>query len=165
MAALIILGALSFFLAIIAFRRSPAILADALRSALHRFIELAPRMVVAMLLAGFVGQLIPGELVGRSIGPESGLWGVLIASVVGGFVPSGPILAFPVVVVLLQSGAGLPQVVAFITAWSLLAFHRLVIYEMPIMGWNFAWKRVVASLPLPPIAGALTIVLMKIYYG
>ena len=33
-------------------------------------------------------------------------------TIVGGFVPSGPILAFPIVVVLLNSGAGLPQVVS-----------------------------------------------------
>ncbi len=165
MAALVILGGLAFILSIVALRRSPLLLADALRSALHRFIELAPRMAVAMLLAGFVGKLIPGELVGRFIGEKSGLWGIMIASIVGGFVPSGPILAFPVVVVLLASGAGLPQVVAFITAWSLLAFHRLIMYEAPIMGWRFAWQRIVSSLVLPPIAGVLTVVLMKAYYG
>ncbi len=165
MAAIVILGLLSFTLSVMAARRSPLILVEALRSALHRFIELTPRMTVAMLLAGFVGKLIPGELVGEFIGPESGLLGIFIASAVGGLVPSGPILAFPVVVVLLQSGAGLPQVVSFITAWSLIAMHRMLIYEIPIMGWSFAWKRVVSSLALPPVAGLLTIALMKIYYG
>lgn len=165
MAALIILGGLALILAIIAVRRSPALLIQALKSSLHRFIELAPRMAIAMLLAGFVGKLIPAELVGKHIGAESGFAGIMVASVVGGFIPSGPILAFPVIVVLLQSGAGLPQVVAFITAWSLLAFHRLMIYEAPIMGWRFAWQRIVSSLVLPPIAGVLTVALMKIYYG
>ena len=165
MVALFILGALTLCLGTVAFRRSPFLLSDALRSAVFRFVELAPRMVVGLLLAGFVGKLIPSELVGGLIGPETGLWGILIASLVGGFVPSGPILAFPIVVVLLASGAGLPQVVAFITAWSLLAFHRLIIYELPIMGWTFCWQRIVASLPLPLIAGGLTLGLMKIYYG
>ncbi len=165
MVAIFILGALALSLAIIALRRSPTLLADALRSAIYRFIELTPRLIVGLLLAGFVGKLIPSELVAGVIGPETGLWGILIASLVGGFVPSGPILAFPIVVVLLGSGAGLPQVVAFITAWSLLAFHRMIIYELPIMGWTFCWQRIVASLPLPPLAGGITIGLMKIYYG
>ena len=165
MAALIILGGLAFILAVIAVRRSPALLTQALKSSLNRFIELAPRMAVAMLLAGFVGKLIPGELVAQHIGADSGFWGIMLASIVGGFIPSGPILAFPVIVVLLQSGAGLPQVVAFITGWSLLAMHRLVIYEAPIMGWRFAWQRIVSSVVLPPIAGVLTIALMKLYYG
>ena len=165
MAALLILGALALCLATVALRRSPALLGDAVRSAIHRFVELTPRMIVGLLLAGFVGKLIPSELVAGVIGPETGFWGILIASLVGGFVPSGPILAFPIVVVLLGSGAGLPQVVAFITAWSLLAFHRLIIYELPIMGWTFCWQRIVASLPLPFIAGGMTIGLMKIYYG
>ena len=165
MAAVVILGLLASILSVFAIRRSPLIMVEALRSALHRFIELAPRMAVAMLLAGFVGKLIPGEAVAGAIGPESGLTGIVIASIVGGFIPSGPILAFPIIVVLLQSGAGLPQVVAFITAWSLLAFHRMVIYEIPIMGWGFAWKRIVSSLALPPIAGVLTVLLMKVWYG
>lgn len=165
MAALVILGALVGMLSIIAFRRSRDMPAEALRSAWRRLVELAPRMAVAMVLAGFVGKLIPAESVGLWLGPETGMRGVLIASAIGGFVPSGPILAFPVVVVLLQSGAGLPQVVAFITAWSLLAWHRLIIYEAPLMGWSFAWKRLVSSLILPPVSGALTIGLMRIYYG
>ena len=165
MAALIILGALAGILSFIAFRRSPELPALALRAAWRRFVEFAPRMAVAMVLAGFVGRLIPEEAAGRWIGPETGFLGVLIASGIGGFVPSGPILAFPIVVVLLQSGAGLPQVVAFITAWSLLGWHRLVIYEAPMMGWSFGLKRLVSSLALPPVSGALTMGLMRIYYG
>ena len=165
MVALSILGSLTLCLAIVAIRRSPLLFAEGLRSAMLRFVELAPRMIVGLLLAGFVGKLIPSEMVGGVIGPETGLWGILIASLVGGFVPSGPILAFPIVVVLLGSGAGLPQVVAFITAWSLLAFHRLIIYELPIMGWTFCWQRIVVWLPLPVIAGGMTVGLMKLYCG
>ena len=165
MAALVILGLIVAVCSYFAIRQSPAILTQSLRASWRRFIELAPRMAVAMLLAGFVGKLIPAALVGGAIGPESGFLGIMIATLVGGFIPSGPILAFPIVVVLLNSGAGLPQVVAFITAWSLLAWHRLIIYEAPIMGWRFSWQRIVSSLILPPIAGVLTIGVMKIWFG
>jgi uncharacterized membrane protein YraQ (UPF0718 family) len=165
MAAIVILGVLASILSIVALRRSPLLFLEGLGDALHRFVELAPRMAVAMLLAGFVGKLIPGQVVAHHIGADSGLEGILLATVAGGFVPSGPILAFPVIVVLMQAGAGYPQVVAFLTAWSVFALHRVMIYEIPIMGWSFAWRRLAASLPLPPIAGVLTMGLMKLYYG
>ena len=58
---------------------------------------------------------------------------VTLASVIGGFIPSGPSVSFPVVVVLLQAGAGFPQVVAFLTAWSIVALHRVLIYEIPLL--------------------------------
>ena len=78
MAALLILGALALCLATVALRRSPALLGDAVRSAIHRFVELTPRMIVGLLLAGFVGKLIPSELVAGVIGHKKfiyDLWG------------------------------------------------------------------------------------------
>ena len=61
----------------------------------------------------------------------------------------------PIVVVLLSSGAGFPQVVAFLTAWSVFAFHRVVIYEVPLMGLRFSMTRLAASLALPQLCALL----------
>jgi hypothetical protein len=68
-------------------------------------------------------------------------------------VPGGPILSFPIVVVLYKAGAGVPQLIAFLTAWSVFAFHRIMIYEVNLMGWRFTAVRLVSSLVLPPLAG------------
>ena len=59
---------------------------------------------------------------------------------------------FPVALVFLQVGAGTPQIVAFITAWALLAVHRVLLWEVPIVGANFAMVRVASSVALPPLA-------------
>jgi uncharacterized membrane protein YraQ (UPF0718 family) len=77
-------------------------------------------------------------------------------------VPSGPIVSFPLVVVLWKAGAGLPQLVAFLTAWSVFAFHRVLIYESTLMGWRFVALRLVASLVLPVLAGVLALGLERL---
>jgi len=121
--------------------------------AVNQFIRILPRLVLAMVVAGFLGTLVPSELIGSLIGPESGAKGILIASLAGGFTPGGPIISFPIVVVLREAGAGLPQLIAFLTAWSVFAIHRVLIYELTLMGWRFSGTRLIASLALPPIAG------------
>lgn len=131
--------------------------------AVDQFVRMMPRIAVALLLAGFLGKLVPGEFVGRVIGAESGATGILIASLVGGFTPGGPMIAFPTVVVLSEAGAGVPQLVAFLTAWSVFAFHRVLVYELTLMGWRFSATRLVSSLALPPLAGFAAALLENLY--
>jgi uncharacterized membrane protein YraQ (UPF0718 family) len=128
----------------------------------ERFLEIMPRIALALMAAGFIGVLVPSEPVARHIGPDSGLLGILIASVVGGFVPGGPILSFPLVVVLYKAGAGIPQLIAFLTAWSVFAFHRVAIYEVNLMGWRFSAVRLISSVVLPPLAGLLAMALSMV---
>ena len=157
-----ILWLLALALAFIALRRSTAKARVAIAAAAERFLEIMPRIGLALLAAGFIGILIPSEPVARYIGPTSGFPGVLLASVVGGFVPGGPILSFPIVVVLYKAGAGLPQVIAFLTAWSVFAFHRVLIYEITLMGWRFSAVRLISSLILPPLAGLIAMALSTV---
>jgi uncharacterized membrane protein YraQ (UPF0718 family) len=127
-------------------RGGPAVARSALATSASRLLAILPRIVVALVAAGFVSKLVPGETVAALLGPDSGWRGVLLASLVGGFVPAGPIVSFPLVVVLAKAGAGLPQLVAFLTAWSVFAFHRVLIYETTLMGWRFSAVRLASSL-------------------
>jgi uncharacterized protein len=158
----LILWLLALVLAFIALRRNTAKARVAIATAGERFLEIMPRIALALIAAGFIGVLIPSEPVARYIGAESGFPGILLASVVGGFVPGGPILSFPIIVVLYKAGAGLPQVVAFLTAWSVFAFHRVLIYEVTLMGWRFSAIRLISSLILPPLAGLIAMALSTV---
>jgi uncharacterized protein len=158
----LVLWGLAIVLALWALRRSTAKARVAIMTAGERFLEIMPRIALALLAAGFIGVLVPSEPVARYIGPDSGFVGILIASVVGGFVPGGPILSFPLVVVLYKAGAGIPQLIAFLTAWSVFAFHRVAIYELTLMGWRFSAVRLISSLVLPPLAGLLSIALSTV---
>jgi uncharacterized membrane protein YraQ (UPF0718 family) len=155
----LILWLLALVLAFIALRRSTAKARVAIATAGERFLEIMPRIALALMAAGFIGVLIPSEPVARYIGAESGFPGILLASIVGGFVPGGPILSFPIIVVLYKAGAGLPQVIAFLTAWSVFAFHRVLIYEITLMGWRFSAVRLISSIILPPLAGLIAMAL------
>ncbi|HEY7383017.1 MAG TPA: permease [Beijerinckiaceae bacterium] len=158
----LVLWALAIVLAMWALRRSTAKARVAIVTAGERFLEIMPRIALALMAAGFIGVLVPSEPVARHIGPDSGLLGILIASVVGGFVPGGPILSFPLVVVLYKAGAGIPQLIAFLTAWSVFAFHRVAIYEVNLMGWRFSAVRLISSVVLPPLAGLLAMALSMV---
>ena len=53
-------------------------------------------------------------------------------------------------------GAGTPQLIAFVTSWAMFAPHRSIAYELTTMGWRFAAGRVLATVPMPFIAGLAT---------
>lgn len=123
---------------------------------------LAIRLPLAILAASFLMQVLPVDALVPYIGPQSGLMGMAIASVLGGLLPGGPMTSFPIALVILQGGAGLPQIVALISGWSIFALHRVLAYEAPIMGWRFAALRLAASLVLPVAAGILAEALLAV---
>lgn len=159
----IILFLMALALAMVAARRQPHIVKQGTIMSVERFFAVLPRMALAILAAGFVSKLVPSGPIAHHIGPDSGLYGILLASLIGGFIPSGPSVSFPVVVVLLQAGAGFPQVVAFLTAWSIVALHRVLIYEIPLMGWRFCLVRVLSALPLAPLSGMLAEIIIEFF--
>jgi uncharacterized membrane protein YraQ (UPF0718 family) len=128
---------------------------QALTLAQGNAVFMALRMPFAMLGAGFAGTLLPADLVAEWLGGASGWKGILIASAVGGFVPSGPIVSFPFALALAKAGVGVPQLVAFLTSWSLLSVHTFLAWEIPVLGVRFPAVRYACSLVLPPIAGFL----------
>ena len=109
----------------------------------------------ALLAAMLLAQMIPQQIIAGVIGAESGLTGIVIASLAGGLVPSGPFLSFPLALSLYHTGAGLPQLIAFITGWSVYASFRVIVWELPMMGTRFALIRLAASAILPVVAGIL----------
>jgi len=123
------------------------------RSALDIARTLVIRLPLALLTASFLIHIIPVEAMTRLVGPASGLVGIITASLVGGLLPGGPMTSFPIAIVFLQSGAGVPQMVALVAGWSVFALHRMLAYEAPIMGWKFIALRMGASLVLPVLAG------------
>ena len=114
---------------------------------------LLTRLPIALLAAAFLAVLVPADAIGSLFGEASGWPGVLAASLLGGFLPGGPVVAFPLVVVLFDAGAGIAQLIALITAWSVLAFHRVAAFELPMLGSRTTAARLLVSLPLPVFAG------------
>lgn len=110
-------------------------------------------IVVSFLAAGLVEALVPRDWIQEALGRDAGLRGVLVGTAAGAATPAGPFVSMPLAAVLLRSGAAVGPVVAFLTGWALLAVHRLVAWELPILGWRFALLRWVVSIGLPILAG------------
>lgn len=129
----------------------------------RRFIEqfgmLVPRMLCALIAAGFIAQLLPKEAIAGLLGPEAGLWALPIAALAGLAIPAGPVIAFAIAAIFAKAGASTPALVTFVTAWSIFAIHRVMIYEIPLLGASFLRMRLVSVIWLPFAAGVLAFLL------
>ena len=81
--------------------------------------------------------------------------GILLGVGAGVITPSGPFVSLPIAAVMVRSGASPGPVVAFLSGWSLLAIHRFVAWEVPILGWRLAVLRYATCLVLPVLAGLI----------
>jgi uncharacterized membrane protein YraQ (UPF0718 family) len=119
------------------------------------FGSMLPKMMAGCLVSAFMTRLLPREVVARLVGAESGLLGLLIASLMGAALPGGPLTIYPVAGAFLALGADAGTAIAFITAWNLLGYNRALIWEMPFFGPDFVFWRILVAVPLPFLAGAL----------
>lgn len=119
----------------------------------------APRIVVALLGAGFFAELLPPEEVRALFGEGAGVSGVLLAIALGPITPGGAFVCFAVGAAALKAGATSSLVVTYVTSWSLFSASRFLAYELPLMGRQLALRRLLLCLPVPfLIAGAAHVV-------
>lgn len=148
-------------LLVIAIRRSRDTVRQAGRIALNQGRVLVLRMPLAILFGGFLVEIVPPELMQSALGPETGVQGILIASIAGGMLPGGPFISFPIAVAFAKAGAGAPQLMALITGWTIWAIHRTLNFEFPMMGPRFVALRLATSFIFPPFAGIACMVAMN----
>ena len=118
-------------------------------------IDVFSRIAAAVLLAGFLQVLVPKEIVSKWLGSESGMKGLLIATFAGIVMPGGPITTFPLVIAFYAAGADMGVLVTFLVSWSILGFNRVIVWELPFLGPDFVFIRLLASMPLPILAGLI----------
>jgi len=138
-----------------AFRDGQARFLEILFSDLSLFVDILPKVLAACLIAAFVAVLMPREVVLRWVGAESGVLGIVIATLAGIICPGGPITIFPIAAAFVAIGADTGAAIAFITSWTLLGYARILVWELPFFGGEFVIWRTIISIPLPIIAGFL----------
>ena len=125
------------------------------------FINIVPRIALGVIGSGYIAAIIPQEVITGWLGPDSGWLGVASAVVAGAATPGGPVIGFSIGTVALKSGGGVPQVVAYVVAWALFAFQRVILWEIPFMPARFVWFRCAVSVPFPFVAAAIAMVIGK----
>jgi len=143
-------------------RRSEAAFKGSVRFAWGNFKLMVPMMALAFPAAGFISELIPEHVADQWVGPESGFAGIMVATAIGSITPGGPFISFPLVLAFLKAGAGPAQMVALITAWSVLGLNRLLVWEMPLMGGQFVLLRLATGFALPALSGLFAEALMLV---
>lgn len=137
----------------------------AIAAARRQFWMVFPRLPPALLAAECAVRLLPDGALGRWLGEGSGLGGLALATAVAVAVPGGPAVALPMAWALLSGGAAPSVVVAFVTSWSLIAVHRAMIFEWPLLGGSWTLWRATVSLPLPLLAGTAAGLLVSVGRG
>lgn len=148
-----------------AWRRQDGSARLALDAGLREFLHLLPRLAVGVIGSGFLARALPQDVVTNWLGGESGWLGILLATLAGALTPGGPVVGYSLGSAALKAGAGLPQVMAYVTGWSLYTVNRMLIWELPTMPRQVVWQRVIISLPLPFIIAGCFMLLPQGFAG
>ena len=117
---------------------------QALRAAARMFAGLVPTMVVIVVLISLMTAFVRPDDISRFVGEQSGFAGTLAIAAVGAvlFIPA--IIAFPLAASLLESGASVQAVAAFITTLTMIGVVTLPL-EIKELGRRMALLRNVFS--------------------
>lgn len=126
---------------------------DAIAHDLQMLAGVLPRVIAALTVAGLVWVLLPRDKFTRMLGGATGLRGPIIATVAGIITPGGPASAFPFLAVMGKAGADRGVLIAYITSWQMLGVQRILVWDVPFMGLDFAAVRFLVCLPLPIVFG------------
>lgn len=110
------------------------------------------RILLGMMLGGFIQVLVPSAAIAEWLGPASGLKGILIGSYVGLFLSGGPYVILPIIAAIYHAGAG-PGPIISLLAGGMLAIQGLFAWHIPLLGTRLALAQYVLCLFLPPIIG------------
>ncbi len=137
------------------------LLSESLMNGVRLFLRFGAVIFLSFLAAGLAETLMPKAWISTAFGEESGWRGLIVATLAGLLTPAGPYISMPLAAGMLRSGAAPATIVAFLSAWGLLAIHRLIAWEIPILGASFAITRWVLCLVLPILAGALARIVFR----
>lgn len=112
----IILYRLTLILLIVSLTKDKAKTKKALLKGWKSFDNILAPLLGIIAVVGIIIAFLNPERISSIIGESSGIWGVLLAAVVGSLTLIPGFIAFPTAVILLNNGAGYMQLGAFISA-------------------------------------------------
>ncbi len=113
-----------------------------------------PRMVTALLGAGFFAELLPEDRVQVMFGDAAGFSGLLLAAAMGPLTPGGAFVSLAIAAAALKTGAAPVAALAYVTSWSLFSLTKILAYEAPLMGRQEVIARIAVSWPVPLMIAA-----------
>jgi uncharacterized membrane protein YraQ (UPF0718 family) len=117
-------------------------------------VSVIPLLIAAFLTAGLIQSMVSKDLVKRWLGSSSGWRGLLLACLGGALIPGGPYVYYPIAGALLNTGAGIGVLVAFILAKNLWSVSRIPM-ELALLGPELTISRYAITFIIPPLLGFL----------
>lgn len=111
-----------------------------LKIALKSFVKILPVILIIVLFIGLFQGFVPPEKISSMIGERSGIIVVLLTSLIGAVMHIPSIVSFPLAASMLQSGAPVTTVAAFIVTLTMIGFVTLPL-EIKELGKKFAIMR------------------------
>lgn len=100
---------------IISFFKSKEKTKKALKKAWKSFENILPQFLVIILIIGMMLSILDTDTITKLLGADSGALGVIIAALVGSITLIPGFVAFPLAAALLNNGAGVTQIAAFVS--------------------------------------------------
>jgi len=97
----------------------------ALKMALRSIFRLLPVIALVILLIGLIFAFLPPEKLSSIIGERSGFAGVLVIALLGSALHIPALISFPLAASVLEMGASLTAVAAFITTLTMIGVVTL----------------------------------------
>lgn len=111
----IVLYAFAVVLLVVSFIKSRKKTKSALKKGWMAFVKILPVLIPLFILVGVVLSVVTPDMIQKLLGEDSGVVGVMIGMFTGSIAFIPPFVAYPLGADLLKSGAGYPQVAAFVT--------------------------------------------------
>jgi uncharacterized membrane protein YraQ (UPF0718 family) len=112
----------------------------ALKKAFKAFENILPQFLVVLILVAMALAVLDTSTISLILGKDSGVWGVIAASLVGSVTLIPGFVAFPAAAALLQAGAGATQIAAFVSTLMMVGVVTLPL-EIQFFGKRAALLR------------------------
>lgn len=131
---------LAIILLILSFIKDKKKTKMALKKAWKAFENILPEFLVVILLVGFLLAVLNAETISKIIGSESGIFGVILAAVIGSITLIPGFVAFPTAAMLLKNGAGYMQIAAFVSTLMMVGIITIPV-EIKYFGKKISFIR------------------------
>lgn len=136
----IFINAFAFTCLLYGFYRNKEKAIQSLKKAAKSLFGILPTVLIIIIIIGLMLGFIPPSEISRFVGEQSGIMGVLLVGAVGSVLHIPALISFPLGASMLESGATVTAVAAFITTLTMIGIVTLPM-EIKILGKKFALLR------------------------
>jgi len=136
----IIINGIAVVALLIAFIKDKEKAIKSLKIAGKSFIRMLPMVFIIIIIIGLLLGFVPANQISRFVGEQSGFLGILLVGVVGALMHIPALLSFPLAASLLEEGASVSAVAAFITTLTMIGTITLPL-EIKELGKKMALLR------------------------